>query len=563
MRAEKLKGTKTVVRFLLGDKELDHKDLEIDSDEWTKDFRFSDEPKEKGTFHYRVVVESPDRDFEKENDVWPFDVAVSDDRTNVLIADRRPRWEFRYLRNLFYGRDKSVHLQYVLTEPDRLAGEQKVQLAAADATRKFGDAEAGCLPSGRDSWRKFDVMIFGDLDPELILDEEVADIRSCIEERGAMVVFIAGGKYMPLAYAKGPLAELLPVSLTNAEGRVAATWHQGRFGFSVTGAGYAHEIMSLSSSDAENVRIWESGCEWNRRLDGLTLKPGAETLAFASDSSALKAPLLVVQHRGRGKVVFLASDETWRFRYRIGDTYHHKFWGNMLAWGSGVKLRDGNAFARIGTERLHYAPGEPVKIRVRLSDADSLPMDDLKVTCTVTNPNGEKRELALLSRNQANGSYEGVYEETSVLGDYHVEATCKDAQAKLGDKWPKPFVTSFAVKSSFAPVEYTHQSSDRAVADEMAKFTSGSVVMLYDATNVTFTFASSTTNRFTSTTNHLPTTTNRLPSANYQLPTDFGSGRSEVVDHVENHIWDHPLGFIVMAVALILVWILRKRRGLI
>ena len=563
LRAEKLKGTKTVVRFLLGDKELDHKDLEIDSDEWTKDFRFSDEPKEKGTFHYRVVVESPDRDFEKENDVWPFDVAVSDDRTNVLIADRRPRWEFRYLRNLFYGRDKSVHLQYVLTEPDRLAGEQKVQLAAADATRKFGDAEAGCLPSGRDSWRKFDVMIFGDLDPELILDEEVADIRSCIEERGAMVVFIAGGKYMPLAYAKGPLAELLPVSLTNAEGRVAATWHQGRFGFSVTGAGYAHEIMSLSSSDAENVRIWESGCEWNRRLDGLTLKPGAETLAFASDSSALKAPLLVVQHRGRGKVVFLASDETWRFRYRIGDTYHHKFWGNMLAWGSGVKLRDGNAFARIGTERLHYAPGEPVKICVRLSDADSLPMDDLKVTCTITNPNGEKRELALLSRNQANGSYEGVYEETSVLGDYHVEATCKDAQAKLGDKWPKPFVTSFAVKSSFAPVEYTHQSSDRTVADEMAKFTSGSVVMLYDATNVTFTFASSTTNRFTSTTNHLPTTTNQLPSANYQLPTDFGSGRSEVVDHVENHIWDHPLGFIVMAVALILVWILRKRRGLI
>lgn len=124
-------------------------------------------------------------------------------------------------------------------------------------------------------------------------------------------------------------------------------------------------------------------------------------------------------------------------------------------------------------------------------------------------------------------------------------------------------MTSFAVKSSFAPVEYTHQSSDRAVADEMAKFTSGSVVMLYDATNVTFTFASSTTNRFTSTTNHLPTTTNQLPSANYQLPTDFGSGRSEVVDHVENHIWDHPLGFIVMAVALILVWILRKRRGLI
>ena len=124
-----------------------------------------------------------------------------------------------------------------------------------------------------------------------------------------MAVFIAGGKFMPLAYAKTPLAELLPVTLTNAEGRVVAEWRQGPFAFAVTGADYAHEIMELSASEAENVRIWESGCEWRRRLDGLTVKPGAEILAFAGGSSALKSPLLVVQHRGRGRVVFLASDD--------------------------------------------------------------------------------------------------------------------------------------------------------------------------------------------------------------------------------------------------------------
>ena len=52
------------------------------------------------------------------NNEWDFDTAVSDDRTNVLIIDDRPRWEFRYLRNLFDSRDKSVHLQYVLLHPD-------------------------------------------------------------------------------------------------------------------------------------------------------------------------------------------------------------------------------------------------------------------------------------------------------------------------------------------------------------------------------------------------------------------------------------------------------------
>ena len=54
------------------------------------------------------------------NNDWPLEVAVTDDRTNVLLVDSVPRWEFRYLRNLFYGRDKSVHLQYVLLNPDEI-----------------------------------------------------------------------------------------------------------------------------------------------------------------------------------------------------------------------------------------------------------------------------------------------------------------------------------------------------------------------------------------------------------------------------------------------------------
>ena len=533
LRADLLKGTKATVRFFRGDKEIDREEVAVDADEWTKDLRFSDEPREKGTWSYRVAVDAPERDGERANDVWPFDVAVSDDRTNVLIADRRPRWEFRYLRNLFYGRDKSVHLQYLLVEPDRVAGETREPLAAADATRAFGDAEAGGLPSGRDAWRKFDVLVFGDLEPASLTDEAVADVRYCIEERGAMAVFISGGRHMPLAYAKGPLADLLPVALTNAEGRVTAEWRQGAFGFAVTGAGYAHEIMRLSASDAENVRIWETGCEWQRRLEGLTLKPGAETLAFAGDSSALKSPLLVVQHRGRGRVVFLASDETWRFRYRIGDTYHHRFWGNVLRWGAGAKLRDGNAYARVGTDGIHYLPGDSVRIRVRLTGPDRLPLEGQRVTCTVTGPGGRSAELALASRSAANGTYEAEFKETAEQGDYRLTVSCADAAKLLGDKWPEPLATAFAVKTSFAPVEFARLSSDTALPAELAKLTSGAVQTL----------------------------NSQLSTLNSQL-FDFGAGRSEVVDHIENPIWDHPSAFIVLAVALILVWILRKRKGL-
>ena len=129
------------------------------------------------------------------------------------------------------------------------------------------------------------------------------------------------------------------------------------------------------------------------------------------------------------------------------------------------------------------------------------------------------------------------FAETTPVGGYAVEIDCREARRRLGDKWPEKLATSFEVKTAFAPVEYAHLSSDRALADEMAKLTGGEVILLSSSTN-------------------------QLPTANYQLPTDFGAGRSEVVDRIENHVWDHPSAFIVLAAALILVWILRKRRGL-
>ena len=57
-----------------------------------------------------------------DNNAWSFETSITEARTNVLLVDSYPRWEFRYLRNLFYGRDKSVHLQWLLLHPDQARG---------------------------------------------------------------------------------------------------------------------------------------------------------------------------------------------------------------------------------------------------------------------------------------------------------------------------------------------------------------------------------------------------------------------------------------------------------
>ncbi len=532
IRADRMAKKKITVKFFNGDKELDAREFEIDKDAWTKDVRFMDDPEERGLKHYRVAVETPDDDVEAANDEWPIDVSVSDDRTNVLVADRRPRWEFRYLRNLFYGRDKSVHLQYFLTEPDLLSGQTQKDPPPADATREFGDAEAGALPRTRNDWRKFDVLILGDLPPETLTPEVVEEIRYCVEERGAMAVFIAGPRNLPAAYAaaQSKLLDLLPVSITNAEGAVDLDWSVEPFKFALSPSGRAHGMMELSDSQAESEQIWSGLPDWSSRLTGATVKPGAEVFAFAGDSTALKAPLVIAQHKGRGKVVFLATDEMWRLRYRVGDTYHHRFWGNLLKWGAGVKLRDGNRHARVGTDSLHYSPGAPAKIVVRLQDRDSLAIADGKAVAEVTDPKGRKRTLELTALEGSNGYYEALVDEADEIGEWKVAVKSEKAAEILKEDWPKELSTTFRVAESFAPLEYTHLSADEAAPREMARLTGGSTL--------------------------------NPENAEEELSNAFGAGRGEVEEHVENPLWNHWSVFALLALAFILEWILRKKRGL-
>ena len=340
VRADGFKGRRIAVKLTEGGTTLDRQEFDVDADSWTKDVRFTHDPGEKGVKGYRVVIEPPEGDSEPRNDEWPFEISVSDDRTNVLVADRRPRWEFRYLRNLFFGRDKSVHLQYVLVEPDRLAGGEGASTRPADATRPFGEAEAGALPKTRDDWRKFDVIVLGDLGRDVLTDEVCADIRYCVEERGALLVLTAGEGNMPYDFASGPMADLLPVAVTNEAGSVVARWRTAKTPFALTPSGRGHPAAAVAASPSENERIWNSLPPARGRVEGVAVKPGAEVLLFAGDSTALVSPLMTVRETGRGKVVFFSTDETWHLRYRMGDTYHHRFWGGVLRWGSaGVRAR--------------------------------------------------------------------------------------------------------------------------------------------------------------------------------------------------------------------------------
>jgi hypothetical protein len=547
VRATGAKGRKFKVHLLQDGKSVDETELEVSTDDWEREVRLAHEPKAQGMVRYEVKADGFDGELFADNNAWAVDVAISDDRTNVLLVDSYPRWEFRYLRNLFFGRDKSVHLQYYLVHPDTIAGVESTPPPPASAGRKFGDAEAGSLPAGREEWRKFDVIILGDLDVAVLTPEVMAEIKYCVAERGALLVVIAGQRAMPHAFpVDSTLAEMLPLTyVPKADGSWAAP--EERYRMLLTPSGLSHAVMQQSPSLSENASIWGSIPDLNWRLTVET-KPGADVLAYAEPETTDAAveevdvrnavarldaemrkrnrnALIVAQGYGRGKVLALTFDRTWRLRYCVGDKYHHRFWGQVLRWGVGEKLRAGREGLRVGTDQLVYAPGDAVRVMARALKDDFSAVTDATLDAQITRADGGAagNTVRLVYRRDSNGLYEAVVPAVTEPGRYNVTLRRSD------DGSGETVETSFLVVASRRPLEMGEVTATRATLDNLARWTGGRVVG---------------------------------PDRAGELVEAFGEGRRAVRERHERPLWDQPWVFLVLVGLLTAEWIVRKKGGL-
>jgi len=545
VRATGAIGKKVKVRLTCGEAVVNESELDISTDDWQREVRLTHEPQTNGVVRYEVKAEVLDGELFNDNNAWRTDVAVSDDRINVLLVDDSPRWEFRYLRNLFFGRDKSVHLQSWLVHPDKLGGASDAPLPAASASRKFGDAESGGWPVNRDAWRAFDVIILGDLDPATLTPQVQEEIRSCVAERGALLVTIAGPRAMPHAFpADSPLAQLVPFTV-----RPQDSYWQGpeqTYRVALTPAGQSHPVMVQSGSLSENEEVWRSMPTFDWRLP-VTAKPGAEVLAVAVPEggeqekgltdvrqavaqldemmqSRAKHALIVAQRVGRGKVLGLAFDRTWRLRYRIGDVRHHRFWGQIMRWGLGERLRAGQERFRVGTDKLVYGPEDSINVMARVLGDDFSGVENAQLEAVLRNSEGREVTRTRLSpRAESHGVYEAALPPQGRAGACHLEVVRLDSVAK------ERVETSLLVTASRRPIEMGDVRPVRDTLDALAKGTGGKVV---------------------------------TPDAVDSLAEIFGEGRRVVQERREYPLWNNPYVLLLLAGLLTLEWLLRKKGGL-
>ncbi|MBC8127358.1 MAG: hypothetical protein H8M99_09490 [Gloeobacteraceae cyanobacterium ES-bin-144] len=544
-------GKKVKVLLRRGEKLLDEREIAIPHDHHREEIRFAQVPDQGGVGDYQIQIERLEGERFTENNSWKFETSITDARTNVLIIENYPRWEFRYLRNLFYGRDKSVHLQYVLMNPDLIVGQRDPAIAAS-ASRPFGAAQATRLPETEQEWRKFDVIILGDVDPKVISAPTWKIISRCVNERAALLVMIAGQRFMPHAIDSEVGQALVPVDLEYGLQNFFKSGG-GAFRFNLTAEGSRHPVTQQSPGSEANARIWSEFPDLNWRHPVTGLKEGAEVLLSAVDEgekknvtgadglkmalddlakrreNEAKSALLVTRQTGKGKVALLLTDRTWRLREGAGDLYHHRFWGNLVRWGAGPVMRSGGDRARMGTDQLTYTPDDTAKVTARLRDEFLNPVDDASLQAEVLRDGKVFASVALSAVAGSNGLYEANLEQFSSAGKYEVRLRGDRADQLIKEDGKNELKTEFRVVGSRGPIELAETTLNRPLLETIAELSGGKVVSLEQSGD---------------------------------LANLFLSDKNERNEIRESALWDSAWVLAVMAALLASEWVLRRSGGL-
>jgi len=495
----------------------------------TADVQFTIDAEEVGRRRYKLsAVPQPDETRDDNNERL-FTMQVVDDQAAILVLDGEPRWEFRYLESALH-RDERVKLDVVLFRQPFLGLLPEPffprTLTVPDDLRQAAESP----------FSKYDLVIVGDVTPQQMTDDVWRWLDRYVREEGGTLVLAAGKRSFPLQHRSDIVQSLLPVvdlaeySFDPAS-EIAAPRDRG-FRWNITPDGEALDVLRFEEDQRANAEIWENlpGHSWG--LIGV-VKPGATVWASAMPDRGKPVPgwdrehaLFAQQYVGAGQVVWLGVDSTWRWRYGVGDAYHHRFWGQLARWAADFKAAVGNEFVRFGVDRPSIATDEETVIRARWDAKLLRKFPGLRARARVMRVNGALEEEAAVIELKPTDSRAIIYEGRASrlkAGEYRIRLETDDAP--LGDA---PIQADLLVTERLTP-ELADVSANREWLAEIAKATSG---RLFDAGDAK------------------------------DLPGLFARATESVTEQRQVSIWNHWLVLTVLLGLLSTEWILRKLNGL-
>jgi len=384
-------------------------------------------------------------------------VRVSEKKLKVLLLDGRPRWDFRFLKNAL-RRDNGVAGRLSTDDPEVVVETEWRRMSAAE--------QAKALPATIEEISEYDVIILGDVSPELLNREREDLLIRAVQEHGVGLIVEAGPEYMPHAY--GPdFQELLPVVVKEGvAGREAKVFEPFRMEVSASGA--VHETMRLYEDIGRNQVVWSRMPEYYWCAAVERPAAGAEVLAWNPSVRLAqgKLPLISWHAAGEGKVMFIATDSTWLWRRTVGDRFFYKFWGQSLR-SMAARDESGGAKSFIEVRPVRVQPGEEATIELTaFVDDEGKPREEPELVVAINGPGGSS-SIKLQRDPRRTGRYRGSFLPTEA-GKHAVSYTPPSGDPEQG--------AEALLNVMIAPEEFRQPQLNRATLAGLAQATGGSLI---------------------------------------------------------------------------------------
>lgn len=290
---------------------------------------------------------------------WRKMVQLVERKVRVLVLDRTPRWEVKHLMATLL-RDRRVEATFHFTENDP-KGMQQIPFIPE-------------LPVTRQELFAYDMIILGDVPAEALGTERITWIRDFVQDGGGLV-HIAGKLHAPVEYKRTPLAEVLPIEAAEEMPPFDDKLAQEAYLPKLTLPGQRHEMLSLVDTKEENEELFSKFAPWFGVFPTVKVRPGAVTLLSHPQKKLEDTllPVIATQRFGRGQSLFIASDETWRWRANQGEKYHTRFWGQVVYQYGLAHVLGGSRRVQLNLERAENQVGKPGFVYARAYDTQYKP----------------------------------------------------------------------------------------------------------------------------------------------------------------------------------------------
>ncbi|HEY8668676.1 MAG TPA: hypothetical protein VIL86_18660 [Tepidisphaeraceae bacterium] len=423
---------------------------------------------------------------------------VLSDKMKIAVYTGAPNWDYQYLRNAL-SRTPWIKLQEGILDSD---------------AAKFPLSPAEILEQ--------DLLIFNDLPAAALNEAQWLAVEKLISERGGSAILIAGDSHYPAEYT----ANLLLKGLVPFNVETMPTWRKtpgDEALYHLIAAPEAAQVDALRLSEDASKR-WEQMPAlfhylpaWDRNLPKSDRKAGVMPLLIDRDS---KEPVLTESRYGLGRVFFFGANETWRWRYKVGERDQDRFWLQLIRYAAEEPYAVKDGPVALDIDKVAVEPDEPVHLRARVMDEKGAPSQQGTQRVNILREGKLARTLTLTAgKPEGTGRYSGTLSDLPP-GEYLIELPRPDGKGAL--KLPLHVAASHEM-------EMQDVSGDEQMMRRFAASSGGEMLTL-----------------------------DQVGSLAEKL-NEAGGRQAHLAEHA---LWDSPYLFLFVLACLGAEWGLRKRFGL-